>query len=279
MNAALESEKKSAKSRQSQNVQYMLQIWGKSEGAQLGKLPNNSKGKARKKNIETNHSVPPSLSIQETENLDASKVKNTPPPSRSDLYDKTNRISEYTLEFLKRMSRDSANDPIQDAEIEHAQVHKTLTGVEPNAHRQDFLKSIELEENLHSNSKVKYESPFKSITPGTGHKIIGNLISDEGDLLFDRHFNQTECKDWNTFQLFIPPLASENESISRHQEKEVAVSNTTFKIDKGFTKTMITERLKTLFGRVSSDLFSFTTRISSYHHILLHLSVHLSPPC
>lgn len=234
------------------NVPYMLQIWEKAEGIHISDIipPSrfeqiHSDGRSeigtrnqRSRNTTISSSELPALTFAKSSKsyeAIASNIELNPVVERSEKsesQDSANTISNSTLKFLKRMSRENPSDEA-DSAYELALIQKTLVG--------DFnLESKETLSHSANQSKriPKLESPFRNMTPGTCSKTIGAFISDDGDLI-SAGIDRKKVTD-SDFRLFIPAISKPGEDDPIHPRPQ----------SKEFQSADSAQRLRATFGKV-----------------------------
>jgi hypothetical protein len=225
----------------SRNVPYMLEIWKKSE--------QNTPFDEVKPRVGTS-TLPPigqkSRLIDETKESFHQMIGK--PNSRDfvRLSEYPSYLSESTLEFLRRLSRDTSTQTPGKEEDFHV-LQRTLTGFNPETGRLNIIETIE---NIQSYSShyTKKTSPFRGLTPGRCAKEISNFITDDGDILpFES--NRVTIPSDHPFELIIPRKDPREGSLADHGEEKNHETNEAALDPKEVSK-LITQQLVEQFGQV-----------------------------
>ncbi|KAJ3269059.1 HEAT repeat-containing protein 4 [Terramyces sp. JEL0728] len=159
-------------------------------------------------------------------------------------------ISEGTFELLKRFSRDTVSDePQLEVVSDETVVKRVLTGfgvkglTELNSH-EDF-DAIASENSTNNVEKRRHSSPFKNVTPGNCSKVIGEFITDEGDLKIPTSLGESH-KD--SFRFRLPDIQTDevDQNNQPKEHKQIAIVDEN-NVD-GIYDQMF-ENLQHLFGK------------------------------
>ncbi|KAJ3324913.1 HEAT repeat-containing protein 4 [Boothiomyces sp. JEL0866] len=285
MSAANEEQKAEASENwQARNVPYMLAIWGKAEGIDVEKyIPkrrpslkkdsskmNVTKGEPRQLGIgstsfwrrtskidfmmenlrrQSKFSGDNGEIITEGGILKEEAISSAISEEKNSAKCTPTTISDGTYELLKKFSRDTVTDEPQiEVFSDETMVKRVLTGfgvkglTDLNSH--EALESINLENNTPSEKK-RHSSPFKNVTPGNCSKVIGEFISDDGDLLIPKSLE--DCHK-DSFEFKLPEQQTNDEDF-KNQQKD---SNQIAIVDENHVDGIydqMSQKLQNLFGK------------------------------
>ncbi|KAJ2998327.1 HEAT repeat-containing protein 4 [Globomyces sp. JEL0801] len=219
---------------QAKNVPYMLQIWERAEGISINELLGKGKGAGIKPRLSSQYSdILSETSVKSVESsclsddlvtngLLADHVAHFPNIStqKPALPEPNNTISYSTLELLNKFSKASANSEefidvsAEDHVIRVLTGHQVTNRNDPSGintpSQPDYLEGM-------IKQRRKHTSPFKNITPGSLSRVIGEYITDNGEIIEHNQKEKMELVSDKDFGFELPnkePIVEKRKSLS-----------------------------------------------------------------